>query len=239
MANGIEILENGLSNWNIPFDSRQLQLFETYFSILIEWNQKMNITAIETLDDVLVFHFLDSLTPLLTGKIGIGAKVVDVGSGGGFPGIPIKIMRPDIELLLVDSSRKRVSFLNEIINVLELEKTYAIHERAENVGMNKQYREAFDISLSRAVAQLRILCEYCLPLTRLNGTFLAHKGPGVEIELPLAQKAIKILGGAQPVLYKADVFNSQRQHYLLMIEKKAKTPGKYPRVPGMPEKSPI
>jgi len=239
MLSGLEILEQGLFNWKIPCDIRQLQLFEKYYSILFDWNQKMNITAIEALDDVMVFHFLDSLTPLLTGKIGSGAKIVDVGSGGGFPGIPLKIMRPDVEMVLVDSSMKRVSFLNELINVLSLEGIYVIHSRAELVGNKKDYRESFAVVLSRAVAQLRVLCEYCLPLTALGGSFIAHKGPGVETEIPLARNAIQILGGSQPELFSAEVFNSQKRHYLAMIEKVAKTPKKYPRSPGKPEKLPL
>lgn len=239
MPSGIELLEQGLNSWKIPCDKKQMQLFEKYYAILFEWNQKMNITAIEALDDVMVFHFLDSLTPLLTNKIGCGVKVADLGSGGGFPGIPIKIMRPDIEMVLIDSSKKRVSFLNELIDVLSLDNTYALHKRAEQIGHEKSFRESFAVVLSRAVAQLRVLCEYCLPLTERGGTFLAHKGPGVEDELPLAQNAIKILGGKHPDIFKAEILGSQKSHYLVMTEKIAKTPEKYPRAPGKPEKSPL
>jgi 16S rRNA (guanine527-N7)-methyltransferase len=239
MPSGIELLERGLDNWKIPSDNRQLQLFEKYYSILFNWNQKMNLTAIEALDDVMVFHFLDSLTPLLTNKIGSQAKVIDVGSGGGFPGIPIKIMRPDIEMVLVDSSNKKVAFLNELIDALSLDNTYALHKRAEQLGHEKGFRESFAVVLSRAVAQLNVLCEYCLPLNELGGTFLAHKGPGAEDEMNLAQNAIKILGGSKPEIFKADILGSQKRHYLVMIEKSAKTPKKYPRTPGKPEKSPL
>lgn len=239
MPSGFELLEQGLFNWKMPCDRKQLQLFEKYYSILFDWNQKMNITAIEALDDVMVFHFLDSLTPLLTGKIGNEDRAIDVGSGGGFPGIPIKIMRPDIEMVLVDSSKKRVSFLNELINVLSLDNTYAIHKRAEQIGNEKGYRESFAVVLSRAVAQLSVLCEYCLPLAAIGGNFIAHKGPGVEVELPLARSAIKILGGSQPELYAAEILGSQRRHNLVMIGKIAKTPKKYPREPGKPGKSPL
>jgi len=239
MPSGLELLEQGLHHWKIPCDKKQLHLFEKYYSILYEWNQKMNITAIEAFDDVMIFHFLDSLTPLLTNRISNGANAIDIGSGGGFPGIPIKIMRPDVKVVLVDSSKKRVSFLNELITALSLDNTYALHGRAEQIGQKKEYREAFDVSLSRAVAQLRVLSEYCLPLTALGGFFIAHKGPGIEDELPLAQNALKILGAAQPKLLKAEIIGSQRSHYLLTIEKIARTPEKYPRAPGKPEKSPL
>lgn len=239
MPNGIKILEEAFLGWKMPYENRQLQLFEKYYSILYEWNQRMNITAIEALNDVMVFHFLDSLTPLLTDKIGESSRIIDVGSGGGFPGIPIKIMRPDLEMVLVDSSKKRISFLNELIDALALDNTIALHKRAEEIGNEKGYRESFDTVLSRAVAPLRVLSEYCLPLASVGGAFFAHKGPGVEAEIPLAENAIKVLGGARPVLCKTDILSSQKRHYLLIIEKITNTPKKYPRGQGKPKKSPL
>jgi len=239
MPSGIELLENGLSSWEMDVTPIALQQFQTYYSFLDEWNKKVNITALKELDEVMIFHFLDSLTPLLTGKITEGVKMIDIGSGGGFPGIPIKIMKPDIKLTLVDSSRKRVTFLQELVQALELKDVEIFHERAEKLGNTKGFRESFDVVLSRAVAQLRVLCEYCLPFAQIGGVFIAHKGPGVHDELVAAEKAIKILGGKTENIFKPLMESSDRQHFLLIIEKIRNTPTKYPRLAGTPEKLPI
>lgn len=239
MDKGFDILKQGLRLWGFELDERQSLQFEKYLSTLLEWNSKMNITRISSMDEIMVFHFLDSISVLLSDKIKANAKVVDIGSGGGFPGLPIKILRPDIRLTLVDSSLKRVSFLKFLVDEIGCNDVKVLHSRAEDLGKDSVYRETFDIALSRAVAELRVLSELCLPLVKPKGFFIAHKGPGANEEVLNAANAFKVLGANTPSLMNIDVCNSNKTHKIIIIEKKQNTPSKYPRSAAFYKKSPL
>lgn len=200
--------------------------FEKYFELLIEWNKKINLTRIVEPEEVALKHFADSLTLLKHAEVKNSAKVVDVGTGAGFPGIPLKIARPDISLTLLDSLNKRLIFLGEVCDNLEIE-AELVHARAEEGGQNPLYREKFDLAVSRAVARLNTLSEYCMPFVKVGGIFAAMKGPELDEELGEAQNAIKTLGGK---IQKADEFELEDSaRTIVVIEKRAQTPKAYPR----------
>ncbi len=212
-------------------------LFNEYKEILLDWNEKINLTAITNEKEIILKHFIDSCTILkyIQGK----EKVIDIGSGAGFPGIPIKIMNQELNITLVDSLNKRVNFLNEVINKLKLTNIEAIHARAEELGRIDKYREKYDIATSRAVANLSTLLEYLMPFVKVGGKCICMKGPNIEEELKSAEKAIKELGGE---LEKVDNFylpNSDIERNLIIIKKVKEINFKYPRKAGMPAKVPI
>ena len=212
-------------------------LFNEYKEILLDWNEKINLTAITNEKEIILKHFIDSCTILkyIQGK----EKVIDIGSGAGFPGIPIKIMNQELNITLVDSLNKRVNFLNEVINKLKLTNIEAIHARAEELGRIDKYREKYDIATSRAVANLSTLLEYLMPFVKVGGKCICMKGPNIEEELKSAEKAIKELGGE---LEKVDNFylpNSDIERNLIIIKKVKEINFKYPRKAGMPAKEPI
>ena len=193
---------------DIQFTVEQLEKFYKYMQMLIEWNEKMNLTAITDPDDIILKHFIDSLTILK--EIPRGAKVVDVGTGAGFPGIPISIMNETIKITLVDSLNKRLIFLQEVIKELKLQNVEIIHARAEEFGQDKKYRESFEVATSRAVANLSTLSEYLIPLVKVNGKCICMKGPDANEEINQAEKAIEVLGGKiksvkEFVLPKSDI----------------------------------
>lgn len=228
-----------LAEKGIQLSPIQIQQFDRYYHLLVEWNQKINLTAITQREDVYLKHFYDSLLPLWLVDIPQGARLVDVGASAGFPSIPLKIVRPDIQLTIIDSLNKRIHFLDELVNNLELEQVEAVHARAEEAGQNKQYRGQFDIATARAVAPLNILVELCLPLVRKGGYFIALKGQEAMNELEEAKQAIKLLGGK----FEREVHESlpQEESYrsLIEIRKTLETPNKYPRRPGKPNKQPL
>ncbi len=232
-------LIRGLETLNFDISEGQLKKFDTYVSLLLEWNEKMNLTAIVDPEDIMVEHFLDSISILKEIDIGQNSYVIDVGTGAGFPGIPIKIMRPDIKIVLMDSLRKRTEFLEALKDELDLMDVEIIHSRAEDLGRNEGYREQFDIALSRAVASLNILSEYCLPFVKVGGTFVSYKGPAAHEELSNAHRAIKVLGNGKPQIKKVEVPYSPKTHNLICIQKLSSTPKKYPRSPGKVKKSPL
>ncbi len=215
----------------------QLKQFYNYINLLIEWNEKINLTAITEPDEVILKHFVDSLT--IAKYIPDGTKIVDVGTGAGFPGIPLKIYRQDIEITLLDSLQKRINFLNEVIRELNLEKIETVHSRVEDFGKDKMYREKFDIATSRAVANLATLSEYLLPLVKVGGKVISMKGSLIEEELEHSKNAIKILGGKVEKVDEFDLPNSDISRNIVLINKIKETPNKYPRKAGEPSKKPL
>ena len=217
----------------IGISDEQAEMLALYAKMLIEYNEKMNLTAITEPKEIVGKHFIDSLLPLSTDKIFLGAKCVDVGTGAGFPGVPIAIMRPDISMTLMDSLRKRTAFLDALIAELDLKNCITATVRAEDAGKSA-LRESFDIVLSRAVAPLTVLCELCLPLTACGGHMLALKSRKIEDENNAdTEYAIKLLGGSA-----LETFGTQERN-VFIVQKIAPTPSTYPRRAGMPEKRPL
>lgn len=235
----MQLFIEGCSALDIDLNEKQQYLFGIYLDLLLEWNQRFNLTAITDPKEIMVQHFLDSLSILKLGIIKEDSIVLDIGSGAGFPGIPLKIIIPEIKLTLIDSVQKKINFLEEVICRLQLEKTTAIHGRAEDLAREKEHREAYDVVTSRAVAELRILSEFCLPFVKLNGFFLSHKGPGAAEELKQADKAVELLGGQWIGTQEVEIPYSDRTHNLVIIKKVKNTSKKYPRSPGKPKKYPL
>lgn len=232
-----KILTRYLKEMNIQLNKEQILQFYQYMRLLMEWNQKINLTAITEPEEIILKHFVDSLT--IEKYINKGAVIADVGTGAGFPGIPLKIYRKDIKIVLVDALNKRLNFLNEVIRELKLENIETIHNRAEEFGRNKEYREKFDIATSRAVANLATLSEYLIPLVKEEGKCICMKGSDVEEELENSKKAIKILGGIISDIDGFSLPNTDMKRNIIIIKKIEKTPNKYPRKPGVPAKEPI
>lgn len=225
------------SEIGIMLNEKQKGQFYNYMELLLDWNEKINLTAITDPDEVILKHFIDSMT--ISKYINKNAYVADVGTGAGFPGIPLKIIRDDIKVVLVDSLNKRIKFLEEVINQLELSNIDALHLRAEEFGKNKKYRETFDIVTSRAVANLSTLSEYLIPLTKIDAKCLCMKGPESNKEIEDAKNAIKVLGGTLSNTYEFKLPNSDIERTIVEIKKIKNTPAKYPRKAGMPSKEPI
>lgn len=214
-------------------------LFFEYKKMLLEWNEKINLTAITDEREIIIKHFADSLSIVSNFEIAPGASVIDVGTGAGFPGIPVKLARPDISMTLVDSLNKRVKFLEEVVASLHIEGTKAVHMRAEDGGQNPAFREKFDCCISRAVANLAVLSEYCLPFVKVGGVFVSLKGPKVEEEMAEGKKALDVLGGKVKEIIPVSIPNSDIKHSLVIISKIKHTPPRYPRKAGTAAKSPI
>lgn len=231
---------DNLKELGVEIDSKQLEQFNQYYETLVEWNEFMNLTGITEYDEVLLKHFVDSLVldpnKLITSdKI----KLIDVGTGAGFPGLPIKIAFPNVDVVLLDSLNKRIKFLDEVINKLGLENIKTIHSRAEDGGRNKELREKFDIAISRAVANLSSLAEYNLPYVKLGGYFVAMKSGEIDEEAENAKKAIKLLGGQLEKITKFRLPNTDIDRSLVLIKKVKETSKKYPRKAGLPTKEPL
>ena len=221
----------------LKISPQQAQQFQTYMELLLEWNEKMNLTSITQPEDVVEKHFLDSLTLLSWGKLKEGARVIDVGTGAGFPGIPLKILRPDVDLTLLDGTLKRLNFLGEVCRALRLSAT-RVHKRAEEAGLAKTMRERFDLATARAVAPLPVLAEYCMPLVKMKGCFIAMKGPGVREELKDAQNALDILGSGEPQVLSLTLPGGEERN-LVVCQKLRFTPKGYPRHGGTIAKHPL
>ena len=232
-----EIFNTYINELKIDIEKEQVEQFYNYMKLLLEWNEKMNLTAITEPKEVIIKHFVDSLT--IAKYIPQGATLVDMGTGAGFPGIPLKIYRKDIKITLVDSLNKRIKFLDEVIEQLNLEDIETIHARAEEFGRNSKYRERFDVATSRAVANLATLSEYLVPLVKVKGKCICMKGPDIEEETQNGKKAIKILGGNISKVDSFELPNTDIKRTILIVDKVEKTPSKYPRKPGMPAKEPI
>ena len=242
-----EFVDN-LKKLDIILDKEQENAFERYYELLVEWNSFMNLTAITEHEEVLLKHFTDSLAvqTVLQDKnckidlnLKDALKVMDVGTGAGFPGIPLKIAFPNLEVTLLDSLNNRIKFLNEVIQQLSLTNIQAIHGRAEDYAHQKEYREQFDVCVSRAVANLTVLCEYCLPYVAVGGYFISYKSGMIEEELEESKRAIGILGGEIVAVHKITLPGSDIDRSFVVIRKVKKMAGKYPRKAGLPAKEPI
>lgn len=235
-----ELLRKGLEAMGIALTKRQEEQFEAYKKLLIDWNTRMNLTAIIESEDIDCKHFLDCA--VLIGwlkRAGEAKRMIDVGTGAGFPGLPVKILFPECHMTLLDSLAKRVSFLEEVARELSLSDVDCIHGRAEDFGKNPLYRETYDICVSRAVANCTVLSEYCLPFVKKGGYLLALKGPAAELEVKEAKNAITVLGGSVEEIKKVEVPFGDLTRYVVVIQKIQETPQKYPRKSGKALKNPI
>ena len=228
-------LNNKVNKIGINLDNKQIEQFYQYMNLLLEWNEKMNLTAITEPNEVILKHFVDSLT--ISNLIEKGQKVIDVGTGAGFPGIPLSI-KNNQNITLLDSLNKRIIFLEEVINNLELKNIKAVHSRVEEFAKNKKEREMYDIATSRAVAPLNVLLEYLLPLVKVGGKCICMKGSNTE-EIENAKNALKILGGEIEKIDKIILPESDIERNIITVIKVKQTPLKYPRKPGTPSKEPI
>lgn len=231
--------EKALEKLNIHLSEKQICQFMTYYEMLVETNKVMNLTAITEFDEVIDKHFVDSLALIQVIDLNQPLKVIDVGTGAGFPGIPLKIAFPELEIVLLDSLNKRIHFLNQVIEALKLEKISAIHGRAEDFGKNPAYREQFDLCVSRAVANLSTLSEYCVPFIKVGGRFIPYKSGKVYEELDYSKKAVDILGGKIEDCVTYALADTDMERSLIVIEKIKTTKKAYPRKAGKPSKEPL
>lgn len=233
------VLIQGCEALGIRLEEKQVQQFEEYYRLLAEWNKVMNLTGITEYEEVMQKHFVDSLTLVKGIDISRYNTLLDVGTGAGFPGIPLKIAFPHLEVVLLDSLNKRIKFLDTVIETLGLVNIRTIHGRAEDFAKKEEYREKFDLVVSRAVANLSSLSEYCIPYTKCKGWFISYKSSSVDTEYKEAKKAIFVLGGKEKEVLKFTLPGSDIERSLVMIEKVKATPKLYPRKAGLPSKEPI
>lgn len=235
----IKTMEEGFNNLKLPYSEDIENKFILYRDLLKEWNQKINITSIEDDEEIYLKHFIDSVLLLNKDNINENKKIIDVGTGGGFPGLPLKIINDNFEVTLLDSLRKRIDFLKEVSQVLNLNNVKLIHGRAEDFGQNKEYRENFDICVSRAVAPLNVLSEYCIPFVKVGGYFAAYKSDNISQEITNSDKAIKELGGRIKEIKEISIPGADIIRKIVIIEKIEPTKAKYPRKAGKPSKDPL
>ncbi len=231
--------EEGLKQLNIILSETQMQQFMKYYEMLVEWNKVMNLTAITEYDEVIAKHFLDSLASVKVCDYSTHKTVIDIGTGAGFPGIPLKIAFPELEIVLLDSLNKRIKFLEAVIAELGLTGIRCIHGRAEDFAKQKEYRENFDYCVSRAVANMSTLSEYCMPYVKVGGHFVPYKSGKIEEELMAAENAVKILGGKIQDVVKFQLADTDMERSFVVVKKEKATPKKYPRKAGMPAKEPL
>ncbi len=222
---------------DIEFDDKQLNQFYEYMNLLLEWNEKINLTAITAPEEIILKHFIDSLT--INRYIEQNRSIADVGTGAGFPGIPLKIYRPDLKVTLVDSLNKRINFLNEVIYKLNLKDINTVHSRIEDFGKDKKYREKFDYVTARAVANLATLSEYLIPISKIEGKCICMKGNDIKEEIDCSKNAINLLGGKVDKIDRFELPNSDISRNIIIIDKIKNTPNKYPRKAGLPSKEPL
>ncbi|MGG3692694.1 16S rRNA (guanine(527)-N(7))-methyltransferase RsmG [Heyndrickxia ginsengihumi] len=228
-----------LAEKGITLTEKQLQQFELYYELLVEWNEKMNLTAITDKKEVYLKHFFDSISAHFYVDMSEPLKICDVGAGAGFPSIPLKICFPHLYITIVDSLQKRIVFLENLTKNLGLDNVILFHDRAEVFAQKKEFREQYDLVTARAVARMSVLSELCLPLVKLNGRFVAMKAQNAENELQVAEKAIELLGGKIEEKYSFVLPYEESERNIIVIRKTKQTPKKYPRKPGMPNKLPL
>ena len=239
MTYDLKKFENILNKWNLVLTEEQKNQFLTYYEMLVEKNKVMNLTSVTEFDEVVEKHFLDSISLCTIENLAQRRKVLDLGTGAGFPGIPLKIMFPELEITLADSLHKRILFLQEVINTLKLEIISAIHGRAEEMAKQEKFREKFDLCVSRAVANLSTLSEYCLPFVMVGGKFISYKSGEIEEEQRNAKNAVFLLGGKIEKIHKFELDGTELKRSFVVIDKVKKTPKIYPRKAGTPTKSPL
>lgn len=234
-----KLLADGAGEYGISLASHQVNAFGKYSALIKEWNEKINLTAIEDDREIVIKHHIDSMSiiPYIKNK-GKGLSLIDIGSGAGFPGIPLRIAFEGLTVTLLDSLEKRVKFLNEVLKELGMDNIAAVHGRAEDYGIKENYRESFDIATARAVASLPVLSEYCLPFVKTGGVFIAMKGSSTE-EVNASSKALQILGGEIEAVEEFTLPFSDIKRNIIIVKKIRQTPTKYPRKAGKPSKEPL
>lgn len=233
----MEELRKALEQLGIPAEEEIIKQYEAYMEGILQWNEKINLTAIKDRDEFVIKHFVDSLLCCNFPEYINGESVVDMGTGAGFPGVPLAIVSPEKEFVLADSLKKRLKVIDELTASMGIDNVVTVHGRAEELAKNKAYREKFDVCVSRAVANMTVLAEYCLPFIRVGGYLLAYKGPDAEKESEDAKKALKILGGKISRIQSVNLAGFD--HNIIVIEKIRETPAKFPRKAGTPAKEPI
>lgn len=235
----MEILRNAMSILGIDVDNGKIDVFKKYRDLVIDRNTKVNLTAITDPKDFEIKHFVDSILAAAFSGFKDAGNVIDIGTGAGFPGLPLAICFPDKQFVLVDSLNKRIRIINEIIDILDINNAIALHGRAEDLANKAEHRDKYDICVSRAVAELSVLAEYCLPFVRTGGFFGAYKTLEALKELQNSNKALKQLGGCYHVATKVNLNGVETNHQILWIKKVSRTPAKFPRKAGMPSKEPL
>lgn len=234
-----QVLESGAAELGITLNEDQLDRFDAFTSLLLEWNQRLNLTRITDPGEIAVKHYLDSLSLLAVIEVPMGASLVDVGTGAGMPAIPLKIVRPDLTVTMLDSVRKKLSFIETAVQELGIGGADVLHARAEDAGRDKRYREQFDLSVSRAVARLSVLSELCIPFCKVGGWFAAYKGPEAAEEIAEADRAIGRLGGELTRAEALCLPGGEGGRTLILIHKERRTPPGFPRKAGTPERQPL
>ena len=234
-----EQFEKDCKALGVTLSDEQIQQFLKYYEMLVEWNEVMNLTAITEYDEVMKKHFVDSISLCKAYDVTQNKTVIDVGTGAGFPGLALKIAFPDLQVTLLDSLNKRLNFLNQVIEQLGLENITTVHFRAEDGARKAELREQFDCVVSRAVANMSTLCEYCLPYVKVGGCFVAYKSGNAEEEIDKAKKAVHLLGGVKENAIYFDLPDSDIGRSLVIVKKKEPTSKKYPRKAGLPSKEPL
>ncbi len=235
----VELFQSSLKEKGIDLSDKQLSQFEMYYKLLVEWNEKMNLTAITEKEEVYLKHFYDSVTAGFYYDFNQKITVCDVGAGAGFPAIPLKIVYPEIQLTVVDSLNKRIGFLQHVADELDLENVSLHHDRAETFAQRPEFRQNFNLVMARAVARLSVLSELCLPLVKIGGHFLGMKGANLPEEVKDGEKAVKLLGGKIKDVHSFVLPIEESERNIILIEKVKETPKKFPRKPGTPNKTPI
>ena len=236
----VDILRAGAREWGLSLTPQQLEAFQLYHEQLLTWNERINLTSVTGYEEVQTKHFLDSLSCLqVLDPLSPDARCIDIGTGAGFPGLPLKIVRPFIRLTLLEATAKKAHFLEHLVGELELSDVQVLTGRAEDLGQRTEYRERFDVALARAVAGLSVLVEYALPLIKVGGTFVAQKGRDIRDEVTAAGQAVELLGGRLLETKPVWLPGEETERHLVVLQKVSLTPAKYPRRPGIPAKRPL